>query len=41
MKHTKTDAVLSLYPGVGAFERSEDDVSLSVQQTQRTQQMHR
>ena len=26
MKHTKTDAVLSLYPGVGAFERSEDDV---------------
>ena len=26
MKYTKTDAVLSLYPGVGAFERSEDDV---------------
>ncbi len=26
MKYTKTDAVLSLYPGVSAFERSEADV---------------
>tara|TARA_R100000781_G_scaffold59293_1_gene38028 strand:+ start:174 stop:533 length:360 start_codon:yes stop_codon:yes gene_type:complete len=26
MKYTKTDAVLSLYPGVNTFERSEADV---------------
>ena len=26
MKYTKTDAVLSLYPNTGVFERSEDDV---------------